>query len=334
MSVRCKSWITNTHIEMEVSSVLFDTRFSCYESMLVDDSQPLTTALSNQQRSTAWCAQAIPCHWKGHLRQEIPSALIQLLSRLKSYFVSFPARSVTLFKSSVVVKGFVGFFAALPGMVAIRQCICAASGHLARNDWSFGLDVLLVCGSYFRFADITNLDFFCRTLVPLILQAFRKWAVLHRVFAESFSIGERPLHRYEMMLNLQQKTSSAIIDHCFSLFWQTIWVVIERMHSNDEKWYNRVGDYFYLLNLSYLKQRKVRKLPFTLLRVSSVRFIQEGSCEPIESIFVGGGWLLVILDERASGLSHEKDVILKRNVKTWVIKVRDDQKFCWWWVYT
>lgn len=47
----------------------------------------------------------------------------------------------------------------------------------------------------------------------------------------------------------------------------------------------------------------------------------EYSCVSVGDICVKKVRLMVVIEERVSGLNHEQNVVLKLTIKTWVIKV-------------
>lgn len=61
-----------------------------------------------------------------------------------------------------------------------------------------------------------------------------------------------------------------------------------------------------------------------------MKIIEEGFCMSIEGKSVEGGRVEIDFDKRVSALSHVEDVLLKRNVRTCVIKVGDAQSLLHW----
>lgn len=55
---------------------------------------------------------------------------------------------------------------------------------------------------------------------------------------------------------------------------------------------------------------------FALLRVKNMKFVKHGLCVTVETICEERGRITLVFGELRSGLNYEKDIILRRNVKT------------------
>lgn len=67
---------------------------------------------------------------------------------------------------------------------------------------------------------------------------------------------------------------------------------------------------------------KNRRFFSILLQVSSVSLIKKGLGVSIKH-FVERFRLVIVSDERISSINHENNFLLKRNIESWVIKMRD-----------
>lgn len=76
------------------------------------------------------------------------------------------------------------------------------------------------------------------------------------------------------------------------------------------------------------------KLLFDLLRVANVKLVNKGRSVSIKRICVDNNWFVFVLAERVSSLNHKEDVLIRRNVEAWVIKVRVANSLCRWSVLT
>lgn len=67
--------------------------------------------------------------------------------------------------------------------------------------------------------------------------------------------------------------------------------------------------------------------PLLFVLISNFKLVKEipGVC--VARTLVEKGRLLAIFDKRASGLSHEENVFLRRSVKVWVIKLGCAKRF-------
>lgn len=92
------------------------------------------------------------------------------------------------------------------------------------------------------------------------------------------------------------------------------------MKKNEIEW-----GLFLLAESWFKKHHKRKKLIFVSLEVAYVKFIEKHSHRYVESIFVDTCRFLVVIREGVDGLEHYKDALLKRNVKTWIMKMRDAQ---------
>lgn len=60
-----------------------------------------------------------------------------------------------------------------------------------------------------------------------------------------------------------------------------------------------------------------------MLQVANMKLIKEGSVVFMKRICVLKTGRVAVLDERVSGLHHEKDVLLRVIVEVWIIKLHD-----------
>lgn len=91
-----------------------------------------------------------------------------------------------------------------------------------------------------------------------------------------------------------------------------------------------MGAYFCLGNYGIKKERKGTKLLLTLFQVSIMKLVAEGSNVSEEKYCMERRRILVDLDERVSGLNHEKEVVLRRKIESWVIKGCAGKSFFYW----
>lgn len=58
--------------------------------------------------------------------------------------------------------------------------------------------------------------------------------------------------------------------------------------------------------------------------------IKEGFSVSIKEIVDERGRVLIILDQRVSGLIYLKNELLRRDIEAWVLRVRDTKNLCRW----